>query len=71
MSEQDHLDALARGSQREEKKRKGDRSMDMMWEREKKSVFVTGTAAGMRYERTCVLSARGEKEKERNDDYSD
>jgi hypothetical protein len=34
MSEQDRLDALARGSQREEKKRKGDRSMNMMWESE-------------------------------------
>jgi hypothetical protein len=33
MSEQDHLDALARGSQREEKTYEGDRSMNMMWER--------------------------------------
>jgi len=36
MVQQDHPDALARGSQREEKKHEGDRSMNTISEREKK-----------------------------------
>jgi hypothetical protein len=69
MSEQDHLDALAQGSQRgEETQGRQKHEQDVG---EKKSVFVTGTIEGMRYERTRVLSARGAKKKECNDEYSD
>jgi hypothetical protein len=70
MSPHDQPDALSRGSQREEKKIRGRQKHEHDLG-EKKPVFVTGTTAGMRYERARVLSARSTKENEYNDEYSD
>jgi hypothetical protein len=71
MSQHDQLDALARGSQREEKRHGGDSSMTTIWKRREMTVFVTGRTAGMKYERARELSAYDAKEKEYNDEYSD
>ena len=71
MSQQDHPDALAQRSQREEKKHGEDTSMNTIWDIQEKTVFMTGGTAGMGYESARGLAARGAKENECNDEYSD
>jgi NADP-dependent 3-hydroxy acid dehydrogenase YdfG len=45
--------------------------MNILWERQEKTVFVTGGTVGIGYERARGLAARGAKENECNDEYSD